>query len=197
MRTLIRSHVLTSVLMLALAVSLAAAVDVFAGGRILDRLLLNGFALWGGIAGAAASLAWLAGIIGAYRLVDGQAAVTAWLERERQVTVAGHFGQGLLTAWLLLTAEEILLRGILLPVGGGLAVVAAAGLWRWQEGRRSTLWGMFQALLLTAVALLSGNLFAAWICHGLTETLWLCYLASASWRLAADEIQTRGTGALG
>jgi hypothetical protein len=192
----IRRHWRGSLLSLALAISLAIAAEVLAGVHISDRLLPNGLALWGGIAGAVLSLGWLAAIVAAYRLLDGHAAVDAWLERERLETVASGFGQGLAVGWMLLTAEELLLRGVLLPVAGGLAVVAAAGMWRWQDGRRSTLLGMFHALVLTAVALLSGNLIAAWLTHGVTETLWLCYLATASWRLRREDAPATGTGNL-
>jgi membrane protease YdiL (CAAX protease family) len=183
----IRHHLRPSLLAIALAGALALAAAPLAGITVLDRLLVNGFALWGGLIGAGASLAWLAAIIGAYRLVDGHAAVDDWLETERRQAVETGFIQGLLVAWLLLTAEELILRGLLLPIGGGVAVVAAAGLWRWQRGRRSTLWGMAHALLLTAVALLSGNLVAAWLTHGITETVWRCYLAGASWRTRQDD----------
>lgn len=169
-------------LALVLAAGVAAVADLGLGIPVGDRLRLSGLALWAGIAGAGLSLGWLAAVVGAYRLVDGKPTVDTWLERERQRTVGSGFGPGLTRHWLAVTTEALILRGLLLPVAGGLAVVAAAGLWRWPQGRRSTLWGMAQALVLTAVTLLSGNLVAGWLAHGLADTLWLGYLTTAIWR---------------
>jgi hypothetical protein len=44
---------------------------------------------------------------------------------------------------------------------------------------------LVQALLLTAIALLSGNMVAAWIAHGLLATVFHCYLILAPWQRAA------------
>ena len=51
--------------------------------------------------------------------------------------------------------------------------------------------------MLISVALLSGNLIAAWLTHGLTETVWRGYLLSATWRERREDVPARGTGALG
>ncbi|MBC7545743.1 MAG: hypothetical protein H7338_23680 [Candidatus Sericytochromatia bacterium] len=196
MRDTLRHQVRWSILALGLVSALVAGAHTLGVVAPADHWFWNSFGLWSGIVCAAVSLGWQAAMLGACRILDGAGPVTAWQESERHRLLAAGFGRALFCGTLLVLAEELLLRSLLLPLIGSLAVIALAGALRWRAGRRATLWGMAQALLLTAVALFTSNTLAALVAHLLTEIIWLSYLALAPWRPGFALTQFSGAGNL-
>ncbi len=189
MRDFLRQRVRWSFLALGLVGAGLGAVQAAGIAAPMRHWFWNTLGIWGGVIALVVILGWRAAVIGAYRVLDGEPSVAAWLEDERLKALMPGIAGALLCILLLVTAEELLLRGLLLQVGGPVATVAAAGALRWRSGRRTTLWGILQALLLTAAALVTGNIMAAWVAHCLTETVWLGYLSLAPWRWHAQDAE--------
>ena len=189
MRDFLRQRVRWSALALALVGAGLGAVQAAGIAAPMRHWFWNTLGIWGGVIALVVILGWRAAVIGAYRILDGEPAVATWLEDERRQALMPGIAGAVLSMILLVTAEELLLRGLLLQVGGPVATVAAAGALRWHSGRRTALWGILQALLLTAVALVTGNVLAAWVAHCLTEAVWLAYLSLAPWRWRLQEAE--------